>query len=223
MIAELIAAIVGTFYISKYRMSENIRYFVFFLWFTFFVEIVGSFSIFISKYNTFNYLKGTLIADNSWLYNLHTVISYLFYINFFKWNIQNKSATKVLNLISVFFFIFSICHFVFTDIFFKLHSPIIIIIGTTFLLYSVFSYFYQLLQSDEILRIGKTLVFYIAIGTLVFHLCVTPFFIFLKFYKASINPEFVKITKVVIPCAIIFMYTCYTIGFIVCSRKNKSY
>lgn len=223
MISELLAAVSGIIYIMKYREDKSARYFVYFLWLTVIVETVGLVPILIDKNPNFSYLRHTLLAKNSWLYNIHTVVSYITYMYFFSLNVRKYKYSILLKNIAKGFFLFSCLYFFFTNDFFELHSSVIIILGTILLFLSVFIYFLELLNSDEILRVGNILPFYIAFGSIIFHLCVTPIFIFLKFFSTSKFPEFVKLYQMIIPYAIIFMYTCYTIGFIICSRKKKSY
>ncbi len=222
-LAELISAIVGTIFISKYRANKLTRYFVYFLWLNFFIEIFGKLPGLIKTINSLSFLKGTFLEHNMWMYNIYTIFGYVFYIIYFKYNLHLKSFKKILNLLLVVFFISSVVHFSLTDVFFKRHSFFPMIIGTFSLLIAVFFYFYEILRSDKILDFNKDLVFYVAIGALVFHLCAPPLFIYSGYYNLNNMKDFVQIRRIILYSAIIFMYTCYTIGFIVCFRKNKSY
>ncbi|WP_109436514.1 hypothetical protein [Aquimarina sp. AU119] len=221
--AEFLAALVGTIYIMKYRVSSLIRYFVYFLWFNFFVEMFGKLPTLISTYDSMSFLKGTLLSyKNAWLYNIHSIISIVFYTWYFKENLISKKFIYILNVLIVVFFVTSVLNLLVTDDFFKVHSAFPMITGTLIILISVFFYFFEMLKSEKILEFNKDLVFYIAIGTMVLHLVVAPLFIYSSYYSKE-NVEFVKIRVIILYCAIIFTYTCYTIGFVVCSRKNKSY
>ena len=217
------AAIVGTIFLKKYRVRSAIRYFVYFLWLNFFIEIFGKLPDLIDTMDSLSFLKGTFLARNAWLYNCYTIFSYWFYISFFKWNIDINTFKKVLNVLLGVFLFSSIMNLLLTDVFFKLHSPFPMILGTLILLIAVFFYFFEMLKSERILDFDKNLIFYIAVGALVFHLCATPVFIYSTYYKSDISVLFVKIHRVILYSAIIFMYTCYTIGFVVCLKKNKSY
>ncbi len=227
--AELIAAIVGIIYIRKYRVDILIRYFVYFLCLNFLIELFGKLPYLIDKTESLSFLKNTFLARNAWLYNIYTVLGYLFYITFFKLHLFSKGFRNILNILSIIFFISSLLNLLLTDVFFKIHSFFPMIIGTLTLLISVFFYFFEMLKSEKILKFNKDLVFYIAVGALVFHLCAPPLFIFTSYYSNLISAEFVKIRMIILYSAIIFMYTCYTIGFVICIpqkklyQKNKSY
>ncbi len=226
---EIFAAIAGTVYISKYRGDKATRYFVYFLWVTVFVESVGTIPRFINKFEFLFLLKGTFLEKNAWLFNLYTIFSYYIYFVFFKMNIKKKFTRELVNIASLLFVLANVLNLIFSDVFFETHSSVTMISGTILLLIIIALYFFQILQSDEILNFGKSIVFYIAVGALIMHLCITPLFIYSRFFSMEKSPTFVKVYTLIIPIAIIFTYTCYTIGFVVCLRqkrlylKNKSY
>ncbi|WP_281988114.1 hypothetical protein [Aquimarina aggregata] len=221
-IVEFLAALVGTFYVLKYRVDILTRYFVYFLWFNFFVEVFGKLPAFIETYDSLSFLKKTFLLKNAWLYNIHSIISIMFYTWFFKKNLVSKKFDSILNILMIIFFSTSILNLIFTDVFFEVHSSFPMIIGALIITISVFFYFFEMLKSEKILEFSKDLVFYIAIGAMVLHMVVAPLFIYGTYYSKA-NMDFIKIRLIILYCAIIFTYTCYIIGFLVCSRKNKSY
>ncbi len=227
--AELLAAIFGTVYVVRYREDTPTRYFVIFLWITVFVEVIGGISGYIGRWESFSFLEDTFLEKNAWLYNLYSIISYCVYFLFFKYNIRGRNNYRIINIIIVTFIVSSIGYLIFSKEFFEVQSSFIMIIGTLLLMTVIFIYFFQLLQSDRILDIGSSIVFYVAAGALVMHLCITPLLIFIQFFSIEKSPEFVEVFTIIIPCTIIFTYTCYSIGFLVCIshkklyRKNKSY
>ncbi len=226
---EFIAALFGIVYIRRYRVDNSIRYFVYFLWINFAVELFGELPKIIDQYDQLQFLKSTFLEENAWLYNIYTIISYWFYISFFKWNVKTKKFTFILNILMYLFLLVSITNLIVTDVFFKIHSALPMIPGTLIVVISVFFYFFEMLKSEKVLEFNKDLIFYIAIGALVFYLCAPPLFIYSGYYSNQISTEFVKIRQIILYSTIIFMYTCYTLGFIICIfhrklyPKNKSY
>ncbi|WP_103071353.1 hypothetical protein [Aquimarina sediminis] len=221
---ELLAAVAGTIYLkkAKYREDKLTRYFVWFLWLTVFVEIFGWNEWLIDKVEELAYFGGTILGNNLWVYNIYIVVSALFYSFLMKENTDSKKGNVFLKITMMVYFLLSICDFVFTDIFFTGISFVAQFLGSILVLLSVLQYFYKILQSDKILSFHKELPFYIAIGTMTLYLVVTPLFIHLKYYSSK-SPDFVNVYQFILMSANIFTYSCYTIGFIVCSRKNKSY
>lgn len=222
-IFELLAALAGSYYLNK-RFDEINFKLVIFLWFTLFVEVVfGWLPTLICGFDAFSFLRFTILEQNSWVYNISIIIKFVFYIYYFRFFIGRNVLKQILNYCVVFFILTSITNLLVSEVFFKMISSYTYILGALFLMVSVMFYFIEVLRSDEILNFKKTLPFYIAIGALVFHLSATPLFIYSKYYSNSKSPGFVEIYQIILMVANIFMYTCYSIGFIVCSRKNKSY
>jgi hypothetical protein len=223
-LVELIAAIAGIVYITKYRVDTSARYLVYFLWFTVFIELIfGWLPRLILDIDSFSFLKDTWLEKNAWIYNIYIKVKFLFYPYYFSFFIVNKKTKNFLFFSILLFFISSVINLVFSNLFFTTVPSYTYIVGSLLLMVSVMFYFLEVLKSDEILNFHKTLVFYVSIGTLIFHLCVTPLIIYSKYYKNIKSPEFVQVYRIILTAANIFMYTCYTIGFVVCSRKNKSY
>ncbi|WP_271764862.1 hypothetical protein [Aquimarina algiphila] len=221
---ELIAVLVGLYCTTKYREDKVSRYFVWFLLFVVIVETMGLLPRLVDGWSLFFPLKGTFFEkDNYWLYNPYLILNFVFYIFYYIKNIKSKKSKNLLKGLALFFFFSSIVNLLLTDVFFKAISAYTFILGGVLIFIGIFLYFYEVFQSDTILYFGRIFPFYVAAGTLVFHLTVTPLLIYSKYYSASSNPEFVKIYTNIITIANIFMYTCFTVGFIVCFRKNKSY
>lgn len=222
-ILELFSALCGRNYIRKYRGDKATRYFVYFLFFTFFVEVFGWLPKGIYYLDTFSFLENTFLKQNYWLYNIYFIVSYVVYISYFQMKVRSIKFKKILNSISIFFFISSLLNLYMSDVYFNAVASYTFIVGTIFVLISVAFYYFEILQSDLILTFHKSISFYISIGALVFHLAVTPLLIYSKYFKMSKSPEFVELHRIILYSVNIFLYTCYIIGFIVCSRKNKSY
>ncbi|WP_438424282.1 hypothetical protein [Aquimarina macrocephali] len=223
LLFELMAAIAGSFYIRKCRGDRFSRYFVYFLWLTLFVELFGTIPALIYYGDLFPSLKGTFLEKNHWLYNIFFIYNFSFYIYYFCLNYKTEKLKVFMKALMVAYVLGAIVNLIFSDIYFIGISPFTYIVGTILLFVGGILYLYEILQSDKILTFYKTIPFYIAVGSVIFHLVVTPLFIYSKFYHMEKSPEFVDVRKIILNSAIIFMYTCYTIGFIVCSRKNKSY
>lgn len=216
------ASITGSFYINKYREDYISRYFVCFLWITFFTELFATIPALIYYGDFFPSLKGTFLEENNWLFNIFFILNFSFYVYYFSLNYKIKKARFFMKILIILYVIGSIINLIFSDIYFVAISSFTYIIGTVLLVISGILYLYEILQSDKILIFYKTIPFYIAVGAIIFHVVVTPLFIYSTYYSKE-SPDFVNIRKIILNSAIIFMYTCYTVGFVVCSKKNKSY
>ncbi len=211
----------GIVYYKKNR-SKPTLYLVWFLGITVFNELFGWYAYFLDE-PFLSFLKGTPFEDNYWLGNIYSIISYLFYINYFKWYISSKKSITILNRISVVFLTASIMEILFSDGFFVKFMPISNIIGTLFIFVSIAFYYMELLKSDQILQVQRTLQFYISVGALIFHLCSTPLFIYSSYYSNSIDPNFVSLYRQVIFGTNYLLYSIYIAGFLICLRKKDPY
>ncbi len=221
---ELLATIAGTLYIAKYRDDNITRYFVYFLWLTVFVEFVfGWLPTLIYYMNTFSFLKGTFLEKNYWVYNIYFIISFYVYINYFKWNIKSIFFKKILTVLSAFYLISSFLNLIFSNFYFSSYSSYTFILGTVLFLFSIALFYFEMLKSDEVLNFHKSIPFYISIASLLFHVSVTPLSIYSKYFRMSKSPDFVEIYEIIFNSANIFMYTCYTFGFLICLKRNKFY
>ncbi|WP_367587986.1 hypothetical protein [Aquimarina sp. 2201CG1-2-11] len=220
---EICAAILGAVYFYKNKLQDvSVKYLVVLLWLTVFFEILALYPFFINTFEQLCFLEGTIFGYNTWVFNILIIISYSLYITYFRFNLSNQFLKKILMILVVFFMISTILNLIVSGVFFNELSTLTDVLGSLILLLSVLFYFFEVLQSDKVLIFYKLLPFYVSIGALVFHLVITPIDIYFEYTKHP-NSNFFKIREYVLSSANIFMYTCYSIGFIVCLRKNKSY
>ncbi|MCB0457446.1 MAG: hypothetical protein KDC91_06850, partial [Flavobacteriaceae bacterium] len=104
------------------------------------------------------------------------------------------------------------------------NSSFVIIVGTFLIMGVLFQFFYEILKSDYILKLKTYLPMYIAVGVFVFNLATAPLSIFSDYYNITNGNElFVKLQVYIVLISNLFMYSCFTIGFLVCSKKKKSF
>lgn len=220
-ILELGAFLAALFYYRKNK-SKPTSYLVFFLGLTVCVEILGWYPWLIDL-GYLSFLRDSLFQKNYWLFNLYGIISYLFYMNYFKWYLSSKRSIGILNRLSILFLVIGVFENVLSGAFFIKFMPITNIFGTLFVFLSIAFYYLELLKSDQILQVQKTLPFYISVGALLFHLCATPFFIYSSYYSNSIDPAFVSLYRRVIFGINYVLYAIYIAGFLICYRKENPY
>ncbi|MEM0517010.1 MULTISPECIES: hypothetical protein [Aequorivita] len=223
---EILAALAGTYYLKVTRpWFKSAKYFVLFLWITVFVEFVGSYApaAYFSGYQFLPFIKGTNFENNFWWYNLYSLLGYSFFVLYFISFVKNTVLKNVFTFLVALFVILSLGLYIYTDSFFKSTSQFVSIVGTLLVFFSVALFYFELLRSDLLLQLKRFLPFYLSVGVLVFHLCVTPIEIFSQYFNLEGgNDLFVKLHVNVLLYANIFMYSTFILGFIVCSRKKKS-
>ncbi len=222
LLFELLAALAGTYYLRNNENTEkNYKYLVYFLWFTFFNEVIGSYApiAYFTKYKYFRFVENTVFYNNVWLYNIYILISISFFVIFFRRYLSSIKLKKNILVILLLYLLISVLNFIFTDIFFTSYSVLAITFGTILLLFTIILFYFDLLKTDKVFNIKYYLPFYISIGALVFYLCVAPLFTFSKYFN-TLNELYVNLRTNIILLASIIMYTTFIIGFLVCSRKD---
>ena len=219
---EALAFILSVYFHLKNR-SKSSFYLSIFLGFIVLIEIVGSYTVFIEEIEAFQRIKWTVWEKNYWLYNIQLIVSALFYTSYFKIHLTSKTFKVILNTLLAVFLTGSILFLIFSGTYFTSFSPFTLIMGTLMIIISISMYYLELLQSDLILNVTRSITFYISIGALIFHLCTPPLFLYSMYFSISTNPEFVTTYKVIIFGSNFIMYTIYILGFIICARNRKPY
>lgn len=215
---ELLAFIMAVYFYKKKKSRPN-YYLAWFLGITFVFEVLTWYTAFIET-GFLHFLEGTVFENNYWLGNIYVLLSYLFYINYFKWFLISKSSQMLLNWMSAIFLVFGITEYLFSKVG---ALPFTDIFGTLLVFLSIGIYYLELLKSDQILLVHKSLPFYVSVGALIFHLITTPFFIYSSYYSQSIDPGFVELYRKVILGANYLLYSIYIVGFLICLRTKTPY
>ncbi|MBT8183315.1 MAG: hypothetical protein KJN76_00630 [Eudoraea sp.] len=221
---ELLAALAGSFYLSKTNATRISKQLVAFLWITFFVEVIASYApiAYFSEFKYFAFVKDTPFENNKWLYNIYTLYSYVFLAYYFHQNLRNLKWRLILKVILVAFTVVAVFNLVFSGVFFTADAQFTLLTGTLILVLSIILFYFELLQSDLILQLKRLLPMYISVGVLIFNLCVTPVDIFSEYFSEE-NVSFIALRNNVYLYTNVFMYAMFIIGFLICSREKTSY
>jgi len=219
-----LAAISGTIYLAKVNNIPLInRIFVWFLWLTLVVDLIGFYSLlgYYSDYKHFGFINGTKYVQNYWLYNIFKTVAFLFYFHYFIFQLKSPRLRKFMLWIAWLYFIAAwINYFFFIDIF--LGYSIFTAIGGTFILLLIIgSYLYQIIRSNKIVDFYRELPFYVAIGTLLWHITITPLFIYNQLGIMHSSADFVSMYLRILTIMNIIMYGFFALGFLTVSFSTK--
>ena len=221
-LVEIIAAVSGSYYISKTN-NAVVKIFVYYLWITVFVEIIGLYGyLLLDNYDIDWYiaLKNSVFCSNKWLYNIYEFLAIgligLFYANL----MTSRVFKNIIRVIFITYALFAFGFFTFTDAFFVKSLPYSFIMGTASICVYVILYFIELMRSDELLNFYKLPSFYISVALLIFYLCCTPVFIFDSYFYAM-NTKFVEFRGKFLLFINIFTYLCFAFGFWYSLKKSK--
>lgn len=219
---ELAAAISGSYYLKKVK-DDRLRIFVYYLWLTVCVEILGSYGYLFQydiDYEWFLAIKNSVFGSNIWLFNIYGFLA-TGLISIFYYNLMTNFKNKVTVLSAwAIYSIFSIAFYTFTDAFFINSLPYQLVIGLSIICLYVILYFLQLINSDEILDYYKLPAFYISVILLLWYLSVIPLFIFYGYFN-SIDSDFVRFRSLLLLVINICTYSGFVFAFIYPLSKRK--
>ena len=183
MLWEIIAVLSGLYFLfHSPKVFKHERWLVYYLCFTVFVEFLGLYSIwaYFSEYEVFSFVKGTRFEANFWMFNIFKVITMSFYFWFFYSQLKKSRIKNLLKILYVVFLVVSSYELIFSGELFIQYIISIPILGSILLLTTLGAYFFMLLRSNKVINFFRTISFYLAFGALIWHLVMSPLFIFNK-------------------------------------------
>jgi hypothetical protein len=196
-----ISIVVGLINYKKYKDNKFLKLFLYFLIYSFLSEVIA-----ISVYLYF--WKPTSSVYSTW-----NILNLFFYGYFIFNGIRSKQLKRFIKILIAIFIVVTTINIVFFTHFFSesmvyntLFSKSLVAIFTIF-------YFFDILKSDEILNIDKSLSFWILLGVFLYNVGFVPAFALVKYI--SFFGIFVYITFGLN----IIMHLCFITGFIVSKKE----
>lgn len=204
LILEFITAVVASIYYYKYKNS-HLKYLLFFLWYASINDILAGI------YST------TISIFNAPFFNVFQIVFTVFYLSLYKSVIESLKSKKIISYFILLYFISFGIALIYDD-FFKFHMSISYITGSIFIVISIILYFSEILNSDKIININKSLMFWISTGLIISLLPDIPFDVVRKYYVNS--PTIPYIYAVSFLLVIIYNLLLIT-GFIWSNKEQK--
>ncbi|GFZ85924.1 hypothetical protein GCM10011531_16520 [Aquaticitalea lipolytica] len=219
---ELLAAVIGLFCLKKYKTTAA-KYFIYFLVYAFFVDLLGGYPRFLRTFNLSYLIENSVIKANYWWFTIFWNIgAVLFYSFLFRKIISKEISNKVIKYSTFVFLLFSICSIALNyNSFFNESLRIINVFGTIIILMSVILYFIEMLKSESVLNFYKSLYFYIGAVIFIWWLIITPI-VFYEIYFSTSDWNFVFLKWQIFLFANVFMYLTFTFALIYCKPELKN-
>lgn len=214
LVVEIIAAVTGLILYKRYRHTAA-KYFIYFLIYVVVFGVIGRYTFWVRD-GIFSFLQGTLLEKNYWWYTIcWSLGAIVFFVWYYLKILTNQRAKSTLKIALTLFLIASLCIIILTlPDFFKTSIPSISVLGAIIIMLCVFYYFFEMLQSDKILKFYKSLNFYISCTILVFWLVKTPLAFFEPYFRVA-DMDYVNLRGYINLFAISLMYLTFTVGLIV--------
>lgn len=220
---ELLAAVCGSYYLRKKdNVLLSIKYLVYFLWFVFIMDLLTFYTIwaYYDDYKTLPWLKDSVFRRGMWMVNSYTVYSCSFYSLLFIKNIHRVRIKNQLTLVLLGYISVSIISLLLSDKFFHEYVMTPVFLGTGLLLISIGVYFYEMMESTELINFKTNLLFYISVGLIIWYLIIPPIQIYSSYFTVE-NVEFISVSTAIKRYANVFMYGIFSFGFIYCAQEKQ--
>lgn len=191
---ELVAAIIATVQFKKYNETME-KYFLYFLWFTFVVDVAG------------RIMGQIFIVNNYWLLNGYMLISFLFYFYWYASILQSKIIKRTILSFAIILGAISIGNFIVAK--WTGYHKFTFLTGAILTMVCAVFHFRQLLYGDEVLILKHKLSFWISTGLLLFNMGMLPLML-LSDYFDFLGSRFYIVTIISLN---VILYGCYIIGF----------
>lgn len=199
---ELISCISGFIFWKKIKTS-------FWKWFPFYLAIIVIVEL---TADYFTYTDNSAFR-NSMYNNFSIPLEFLFfYWVYYRCATGKKKKTLVIlcTVIYLIGFILDQVNFSKTNYFFDSFSYSI---GNLVLLVCIISFFFQLLNSNDILHYKTSMIFWVSLGVLIFYLGSLPFYGFYNLLYKKYHALFIFYTYIMFACNWI-MYSLFTVAFV---------
>jgi len=221
---ELLAALVGLLMYNKFK-STKVKYFIWFLWYVVFIDLIGWMPYFSYKYESFNwindYTKGTLFYRSYFWYTLFWSIgSALFVSLYFRSIIEDEYFKKVIKLSTYLFIILCVIYLpVNYSVYYNGESYLIKFSGVLLTVLSTSLYLAEVLMSHKIINFYKSVHFYVASVFFIFFLIKTPITLYESYYTLE-DGDYVFLRDVIILLCNMFMYITFIFSLVFCKPQK---
>lgn len=218
-------AIIGLLLYKKYKNSL-VKYFIWFCVYVSLVEIIGAYPKFINELESLNFLnellKDSLFVNSNWWYLIFWNFAGALFYAFYFYNLINNSRFKIIiKYLSLVFVCIFIIYFIKTTKIIPFDSnTFLTILSAILIVTTVLIYFVDLLKSDKLLSVFRTMSFYIGAIILLWHLITNP----LKFYDMYFNRtdlDFAIMNALIFLGCNTIMYVTFSIALIWCKPQNN--
>ena len=218
---EILAAVTGILLFKKYKYTYT-KYFIYFLVFIAFAEIVSMYTYLVENNGILGFLKDTVFRRNYWWGTLSWSIGgIMFYSFYFLKILKTKKFQHILKISRYAFLCFCLIYIAlnFSDFFIR-PFQIISVLGALIIFMCAIFYFLEILESDTVLYFYKSINFYIAATIFLWWLIITPL-VFFHIYFRNVDWDFIHLKWKIFLFSNIFMYLTFTFAFIWCSPEKE--
>ena len=218
------AGLIGLIYLKKFR-NTNVKYFIYFLVYVVFVELIGYYPSMSLKYESLNWIhnltEATIFEKNHLWYSVFWEIGSASFLSFyFRLNLENKIYRDIIKYSFIIYMILTILAFMLNyEIYYNNQLKSIWFLGVLQIIICTVCYFLEILNSEKIMSFYNSINFYIAAVFFIWFLIKTPL-IFYHIYYSRADWNFIFLRRDIILFANVMMYLTIIFALIFCKPEH---
>ncbi len=202
----LVVLIYGLYNYKNYSNSKA-KYFIFSILYAVLTEFFGSH--FYKWFGIVNYP----------VYNVFIIFQLSFYLWWFQILLDSISRKKIVRLFIITYLLFATFNIIYGQNFFSGYQTYTYGFGVVLVLLAICFYFIETFNRDTILNITDSILFWFALGVLLFYGTFMPFMFASKLFLTIDK----WIYSLVVFSLNVIMYTCFAIGFYKSYKSSKNH
>jgi hypothetical protein len=205
--AEIVALLTSILRV-KWLLKTPFVYFIPYMLMTVAAELLG-------RYTGHNHMY----ALNNQIFNISTVIEFLFFYYLFYQTINRPAAKNTIVVLSIIYFIWALINIAFVqgiDVF----DSYTMLLGTLIIILFVFFYFYDAFDREEPVNLIREPMFWISIGIFLFYLGDFTFNLMYPYLAKHNLKQEQRLFQHINNNLIVFEYLCFSAGLILCNRNR---
>ena len=220
----ILAALIGLITYRKFKMT-NVKYFIWFLWYVVFVQIIGRYPSLSNYSNALkwidSYTKGTIFEENFLWYGIFWKMGSAFFVSFYFIKVLMHSGfKKIIKYLTYLYVVLCVIYLlVFYETYYTGESYVVDFFGVFIIVLSTSLYLAEVLMSEKIINFYKSVHFYIASVFFIFFLIKTPISFFQIYYTKD-DWNFVFLRYEIILFCNVFMYLTFSYALLKCKLED---
>ena len=204
-----IALLLSLYRYPKY-FDSILKYLPILFIYTFLNELLGRL---IRSYDEFSLISNEVYSDYNWLiFNVYTIIFYLYFYYVFWCHIENKRSRKIIYWGAILFLVTSIIN-AFIQSFNMIPQVYGYVFGGLVLIYCLVSYFKKFFSIPKDFGAKEDILFWLSVGLLIFYVGYLPIKV-IRYVNTMGGLASPLIIKRIHLSLIIICYSCFIIGFV---------
>lgn len=209
----------------KRHKDYNSRYFIFFIWYVFVIEIGASYPLYLREFTIFKPIKtiieGTALETNPWWYNVFWTLGSVLFICFYIHRILITDPFKrIVAWISfgylLFYLIYNLIH---SENFFNGNDMGSFIIGGAVVVISISLYFIELLAVDRVMDFKSSFNLIVLGALFIWWLVIAPTLFYEEYFNV-VDLGFLNLRKQILFSCNVLMYGMFSFALAYCKPQN---